>query len=167
MWNCRIIFNNIISTQLCGIPTFSPTIVVHYFDYDIHVTHIKAFKHHLKIQVMHATRKLFFSDFHSNTQYPLPWLLCEGVDVLQMTWCQMLHFGTWNERIAKHMCFKTLVYNRHFLWQHVFIMYIGGFLHPFCALHGFAEKHTSLHLLPSKIKNWFFFVFHFACFVVA
>jgi hypothetical protein len=24
---------------------------------------------------------------------------------------------------------------------------------PFCALHGFAQKHTSLHVLPSKIKN--------------
>jgi hypothetical protein len=67
MWNPMIIFNNIINTQLCGIPTFSPKIVAQYFDYDIHVTHIRASKHHLKIQVMHATMELLFNDFQSNT----------------------------------------------------------------------------------------------------
>jgi hypothetical protein len=24
---------------------------------------------------------------------------------------------------------------------------------PFCVLHGFVQKHTSSHVLPSKIKN--------------
>lgn len=134
---------------------------------------------------MHATMELLFNDIQSNTYYPLPWLLCKGADVFQMTWCQMLHFGTWSERIAKHMCFKLcnmfilwlwwgtnllqmtyLVYNWHILWQHVFTMYIGEFLHPFVPCM-FLRKNKQVHMFCQiKLKIEFFFL-HFACFVVA
>jgi hypothetical protein len=53
-----------------------------------------------------------------------------------------------------------LVYNWHFLWQHVYWRIFA----PFCALHGCAEKHTSLHVLPNKIKiDFFCFAFCMFC----
>jgi len=49
-----------------------------------------------------------------------------------------------------------LVYNRFFFWATCLYHVYWRIFAPFCALHGFAEKHTSLHVLPNKIKNWIF-----------